>query len=512
MMDLELIRKKTEMIKCIYRDKKIYEETAEMIVPDNSPDILRIVKGHGNVFLKDKNAMNGKINISGSINGIVLYIAEGETCIRKIRVNIPFSNTVDGTGVTEDSKISASIRLRGFDVKEINPRKISVRASVEAEICLYEKNEINLCEAVRDCEKYGICIRKKSVESYFPSCICEKSFVIGDDIELSSPEQDMKELVMSSVNVAVNDVKQIGSKMIVKGNVEISYVYELENGEIEASEKELPFSQIIDMEECDEENVPVIKLTVSGYELEPQYDGAGKARFLGINVSVDAIATGYVKTVIDAVDDAYSTKHSIDITREKKTLKKLCNKIEKRVATTESIETGNGIMRVLDLAVELPNISRRREEGGELLAGEAAVSVLYMGEDNQVYNAQRRIPVVCPIPLSESSKYETLATVRGKSYSVGTGNDINVRFFTDFEISEIEDEIIETVSALTLSEDERSYEKIPSLTVKRLERDFDIWSLAKENSTTVEEIKLANGINDEASLCKGRIVLIPRKG
>ncbi len=510
-MDLELIRKKTETIKCTYRDKKIYEESAEMIVPDNSPDILRIVKGNGNVFLKDKNAMNGKINISGNVNGVVLYIAEGETCMRKIRVNIPFSNTVDGTGVTENSKVSISIRLRGFDVKEINPRKISVRASVEAEICLYEKNEMNLCETVRDCEKYGICIRKKSVESYYPSYICEKSFVIGDDIELSSSEQGMKEIVMSSVNVAANDVKLIGNKAIVKGSAEIRYVYELENGEIEASEKELPFSQIIDMEECDEDNTPTIKLTVSGYELEPQFDGSGRARFLGINISVDAIATGYVKTVIDAVDDAYSTKHSIDITREKNTFEKLRNKIEKRVAITESIETGNGIRRVLDLTVEIPNVSRRREEGGEVLAGEAAVSVLYMGEDDQVYNAQRRVPVVCPMPLSENGKYETVATVRGKSYSVGVNNDINVRFFTDFEISEIEDEIIETVSMLALDEDEQKAKRLPSLTVKRLERDFDIWSLAKENSTTVEEIKLANGINDESSLCKGRIVLIPRK-
>ena len=510
-MDLELIRKKTEAIKCAYKDKKIYEEKTEMIVPDNSPDIFRIVKGKGNVFLKDKSVINGKISLSGCISGAVLYIAEGESCVRKIRINIPLAYTVDSLGITDDSIVTVTMRLCGFDVKEVNPRKISVRASVEADVCVYEKSKINLCESVKESEKYGICIHNKEIEAYYPTYVCEKSFVIGDDIELTSREQEMKEIVLSSVNVTTNEIKVIGNKGIIKGNTEISYVYENDKGMLEASEKELPFSQIIDMPECDEENDPVVKLSVSGYELEPQFDGSGKARFLGMNVSVDAIATGYAKTVIRAVDDAYSIKHDVDITREKNCFEKLHNKIEKRVVITENIEIGNALKQVLDLSVELPRVARRKEEGGEVLAGDATVSILYMGEDDSVYNAQRRVPVVCPLPLSESSKYETVAEVRGKSYSVGSKNDINVRFFTDFEISDTEDAIIETVSALSVDEASRKNENIPSLTVKRLDRDFDMWSLAKENSTTVEEIKLANGINDESALCKGRIVLIPRK-
>ena len=510
-MDLELIRKKAEAIKCVYKDKKIYEENTEIIVPDNSPDILRIVKGKGNVFLKDKSVINGKISFSGYINGAVLYVAEGEMNARKIRINIPFSYAVDGVNIVDDPIVTVTMRLIGFDVKEANPRKISVRASVEAEIHLYEKSEMSLCESVKECDKYGICIHKKDTEVYYPSYICEKNFVIGDDIELSSAERDVKEIVLSSVNVTANEIKIIGNKAIIKGNTEISYVYENDVGLLELSEKELPFSQIIDMPECNEDNAPMIKLATSGYELEPQFDGGGNARFLGINISVYAIAIGYVKMVIDAVDDAYSTKYNVDIVREKSCFEKLHNKIEKRVVVAENFEIGNSAKRILDLSVELPRVSRRREEGGEVLAGEAVVSILYMGEDDSIYNAQRKVAVVCPVPLSESAKYETSIEVKGKSCSLGLNNSVNVRFFVDFELSETENEIIETVSALSVIDERSKDEKIPSLTVRRLEKDCDIWTLAKENRTTVEEIKLANGITDESSLCKGRIVLLPRK-
>ena len=510
-MDLELIRKKTEGIKCVCKDKKLYEEKTEMIVPDNSPDIYRIIRGQGNVFLKDKSVSEGKVSLSGNISGVVLYIAEGETKVRKLRINIPISYTVDCDGVGQTSKVVAYICLRGFDAKEINPRKVSVRASVEVEVSSYESCEMNVCEAVTESEKYGICLRKNKIDVFYPSYVCEKSFVIGDDLELSSAEQEMTEIVFSSVNVLVNDVKVIGNKAIVKGNTEISYVYELENGALEAMEKELPFSQIIDMTDCAEESTPEIRLSVSGYELEPQFDGAGKARFLGINVSVDAFAMGYIKSTVSAVDDAYSTKYNIGIIWEKNSYEKVRNKLEKRVATTETIEAGNSIKRILDMSVELLPVTRRREEGGEVLSGEALVSVLYMGEDDLIYNTHRRFSVVCPIPISENGKYETVASVRGKSYSVGVNNDINVRFFTDFEIIETEAEVVETISAISVDEEENRSGNLPSLKVKRLERDYDIWNLAKENLTTVEEIKLANGITDESSLCRGRIVLIPRK-
>ena len=89
-MELELNKKKSEYYKCVYSGNSMHEENTEMIVPDRSPDIARIINGRANVFLKDKNARNGKVDVSGSVSGVVIYIAEGETEIRKLPVYIPF--------------------------------------------------------------------------------------------------------------------------------------------------------------------------------------------------------------------------------------------------------------------------------------------------------------------------------------------------------------------------------------------------------------------------------------
>ncbi len=490
----------------------MHEENTEMIVPDQSPDIMRIVKGSADAFLKDKSARDGKIDVSGSIKGAVLYIAEGEKNIRKLDVSMPFAYVVDALGANDLSKVSARVFLRSLDVREINPRKVSVRANVELSVCAYGENEISLCREVHGGDELGICTKKNTISIYQPVIIREKSFTVSDDIELSPAENSMSTILTSSVNLKPTDMKIIGNKTILKGNACVSYVYETEDGVPGCGEYELPFSQIIDVEGMDESNDLKISLSVSGFELEPQYDAAGKAHYMTASIAADASVLVFAEETVELVDDVYSTKLYLDVRRDTEKCSVLCQKPEKRVAVSESIEAGNSVRNVLDVSVSLLPPMRRRDEGGEVLTSDALITVMYIGEDDGVYSASRRTSVVCPMPLNPSHSYETSAAVSSKSCSIGASGEINVRFFTDFEMTETEEITVPVIAEISADpENLRDTDKAPSVIVKRMTRDCDIWSLAKEYCTTVEEIKLANDIADDITLSCGRMVLIPKK-
>lgn len=511
-MDLGLEKKRTKRYMGVFCGSTIHEENTEMIVPDQSPDILRIIKGSADAFLKDKNARDGKIDISGTVKGAVLYIAEGEKNVRRLDILMPFAYVIDSAGVTSGSKVSVRVTLRSLDVREINPRKVSVRANVEVFACAYEERDFEVCSGVSDSEKYGVCMRKSSVSVYQPIIIREKSFSVSDDIELASSESDMNGILTCSVAIETTDVKIIGNKSILKGNANIGYVYELPDGGLGCGEYELPFSQIIDVDGMEDSHDLKIALSVSGFELEPQYDAAGKAHYMTASISADASVLVSAEENIELVDDVYSTKHELTVERGTEKCVKLHDKIEKRIAVTESVETGTSAKAVLDVTVNLMPPTRRREEGGEVLASDAAISVMYVGEDDGVYSASRRAAVVCPLPLDAAHSYEAGVSVRGKSFSIGASGEINVRFFTDFDITETEEITVPAIAAISAdTENVRSVENAPSVIVKRLPSDCDIWTLAKEYSTTVEEIKLANDITEDIRLTAGRMVLVPKK-
>ena len=175
-MELLLDKKKSEYMHCFDKGSAIHEEATEIIVSDKSPDIQRIVKGVGNAFIKSKDVRDGRISVEGTIKGVVLYIASEEKCPRKLDVSMPFFHTFESDGVTSDSKVLIKAVMRSFDVREMNPRKVSVRASVELAYRAYNICEEEICRGVIDAEKHGVEEKHTTIDNYRPIMIKRRAF------------------------------------------------------------------------------------------------------------------------------------------------------------------------------------------------------------------------------------------------------------------------------------------------------------------------------------------------
>lgn len=511
-MELLLDKKKNDNLKKIGCGSALHEENTEIIVPDQSPDIMRIIKGTANVFVKDKEPREEKLSVSGNVKGCVLYVAEGEMRMRKIEVLLPFSHTFDIASLASSSRVFLKAALRSFDVREINPRKISVRAGIELSYCAFDAASSEICIGAFEADNYGICTKSSEVTDYRPKVIKEKSFSINDDIELTGESIDMSSLLSSSVNLLGTETKIVGNKAILKGVCDVEYMYETEDGMVFGEEAKLPFSQILDIDGMEESDDVEVSLSVSSFSVEPQFDASGKARYMTVDISAEADISVYEKVCISALCDAYSTMYETAVEKKKVETSRFVERSSKRVPVSVTIEAGNGIKRILDASVSALPAVKRKEEGKDVLSSDAAVSVIYIGEDDGIYSATRRVPIICPAELCSDHAYEATVSVKGKGYSIGAGNEINVRFFTDFDIDETEYEEKYVVDAISVdTESLRCGENTPSVTLRRVTEPCEVWSLAKEYATTAEEIKVANGLSEDVIQASGRMVLIPVK-
>ena len=511
-MESVLEKKSISLYENVFSDTVSREESTEIIVPDVSWDIEKIVTGTGCVFIKSTSARENKIEIEGSIKGSVLYIAEGDSRVRSLPVFIPFAYSVDAGNVRTVSHVSCTASVRSADVREVNPRKVAFRMSADFVINAYDEKSYEVCCDIQNAEECAIELSKESADVYFPACVKAKSFAISDDIELSGASANLAEMLANEVSLSLGDMKIIGNKAIVKGNADIKYMCNLKDGSLAASEHEIPFSQIIDIDGAGDDYDLRVSLSCRGADLEPQYDASGEARYISVNILCDACAVAYYRGEIENVADVYSTKYNLTERKEKVPCMGFSEHISKRVSVNETMETTLPVKNVTDVSVKLFPPVRRREEGGEVLTNDGYVSVIYTAEDGSISSAKTKVRAVCPLPLKESCNYLSDVSVAGKAYSLGGEKEINVRFFADYEITEVEAKEIAAISMLEAdTENPIDTAKIPSVTVKRMEGDSSLWELAKRYRTTVSELSLANEVSEDVLLKRGDMVLIPKK-
>ena len=94
-MELELDRTQLSGYEAVLDTTVFHEETLEMIVPDACPDILRICDTEGKVFLKSKEAQEGRVEVSGTVRAAILYLPDGEEGMRRVEATLSFTSTAD---------------------------------------------------------------------------------------------------------------------------------------------------------------------------------------------------------------------------------------------------------------------------------------------------------------------------------------------------------------------------------------------------------------------------------
>ena len=121
-MELELERTALDGFHTVLDAAVAQEETVESIVPDACPDLLEVCDTEGVVCLHRKEAMEGRVELSGTIHALLLCQPDGEVGLRRLEVDLPFTCTADGPDITPGCRVVAQPRLRGADARLVNPR------------------------------------------------------------------------------------------------------------------------------------------------------------------------------------------------------------------------------------------------------------------------------------------------------------------------------------------------------------------------------------------------------
>ena len=160
-MVLETANENLCVNKLLATKKDIIMVEGDMIVPDSKPDILNTICTSGVVCVYKKEALDDKVRIDGNINTYIMYLADDtQDKVRGLNTSLDFSEIIPVSNVKEGMQVNVQTKLKAIECKVINGRKVGIKATLEVDIKVYEKEDIEIVNDIQNAE--GIQMQKEN--------------------------------------------------------------------------------------------------------------------------------------------------------------------------------------------------------------------------------------------------------------------------------------------------------------------------------------------------------------
>jgi len=485
------------------------EETSEAIVPDAYPDMETIVDVEGNITIRSKEAGAGRVVVSGGVAVSVVYQPEGEEGLRSLDLSIPFTAGYDWAEVTDNTQTTVTARLGSIDARMINSRKVLVRADILVEACGYEPAFMSPIAAPEDEMEAGIHIRREEIEQSFVSQVREKTFTLSDELPLSAGRPPIGQILKSRIRLETDNVKNVGNKLIFKGEARIRLLYTAQNThEPHVLDFTAGFSQIMELEGEGESASYEIHLMLANVYLE---SGAAEHGAVGAELHIVAQAVEKKTRMFYYISDAYSTRFDLDIQRMEHVLESLDPNETLITEVRESVELPAAVIRVVDTSAYTGRVQISQEDSKLVMRTSVFCSVGYVTEEGKLAGLNRRFEARTELDLRQSRTYTAAACIGGDVQVMLTPDGMELRVAVTFIARPCRKLRFTAIEGVSWDESApRELTAMPSVVVFHAEGGESLWDMAKRYCSTEVQITAANGLGEDAVPYPGQLFIIPR--
>lgn len=507
-------------------------------VPDYRPDIVKVLKEKGELHFDEVKAAAGAAWLKGRLVFRVLYRSDQENGkISCLKGEIPFQEKLNMDGVQEYDVIQASGEIEDLTIGVIHSRKISVRAVILLKTEEPREKEDELCvgiEADDGCEK-----RYRNTNILQLLCMKRDQCRQKSEITLPSSKPNVQEVLWKSLEIRNLDTKMGQDGVKLSGEVLISVLYqeEEETDRVQWYETVIPLDCGVECDAGTEADIIYkVKARPASMELEvkPDYDGEERVLVLELVMNLDIRV--WKEQEISMLEDVYSLKKEIIPVCTGVTLHHISVKNDSQCRLNEQMELAESQEKILQICscegtVHLE--STELTEQGVRAEGILVTELLYITTDDQmpigsareIYPFEQLIEIPQQTARTERNKPEELEALERKNKlqteldcrisqlsAVMLDQDhVEIKAVIGLDLLAFEQEQIDNITD-TREEplDMEQLQKRPGL-VGYIAKDGDsLWSIAKENHTTVEDILRDNHRTDE-DLRRGEKILIVKK-
>ncbi len=482
-----------------------------IIVPDKKPDILKVVWVDSRAAITDKTVRDGKISLSGKVYLTVLYIPDTEDKgVTSINSSFDFSETVPVPGVEEGMKIIASTDVSRVDYSIINSRKLHIKNIVALS---YEVIEIKNTEIPTGVESDTAQVKTDTVKIKNTYDVCDHEFTVNEKISLLAGQGDVADILKTDVEITDTEYKAITGRVILKGIITVRVLYVSADGEIEHTESEMPFTEVVESENTLDNMDCDIEYFVLDIDSAAEENPDGDMRYIAVNAGISVIVRPSAREDICIISDCYVPGKKTEIKSEKIT-------VEENVLTEKEQSTVRDICDFSERVKGVYNVvmspgATKADMAGErvVLEGKIDVYVLYLSEggESPVNSLHHQIPYAITFDTNVPGDDITVkpqVKIKHSGYTLNAAGEVELRCILEAGADMVRNTEIDIIDDIITSEPENSG---ASIVIYFTQKGDSVWNIAKRYSVPVDNILKYNDIDGNKSLKAGERIFISCK-
>ena len=508
-MDVHLLRETKPILEKIYHQIIPVDQKCEISLPDELPDITEVVFSEAKVFLRGKEVDKDKIIIKGIVVVNILYYSDSSSNIQKFDAQIPFSIDTRCEGADDTCKLVTSLTVQQCGAKILSVRRLLVKADLCALVQCFREAVLTVsCLPDDDCNSVQQLHYK--TRTVCPITYSEKSFVVTDTFKLPGQCESISALLLEKTNITLDDLKIVGSKIIIKGSAFCDVLYRTEDSEHPCTvDFSTEFSQILEMDRHIANAIPetVLALTGAYFHTEATLSSEERQIYLELHIAAQCILSDEFE--VDYITDAYLPLNELSLSKE--TIKMPVCDTEYSVSREAMglIECGDDLGKSI-FAVIGKGIPRITEAEGQIvLQVDFFVSSLHCDEHGKLASVMGKVS--CKEDIEEALRDSTFSSdLSADLYITSKGKGIEVRVPCKISLIDKNDAVIEIVNEIAETGSKVDLSTEPSLILYRYCAGESIWSIAKQHCSTMELIRCANKQNESGEYFDKQVIIIPK--
>lgn len=487
-MKLEFLKSGMTYYRPVYRETRLVEDTAEAIVPDSCPDGVEVLYTSGVCFQRGKELRDGVLSLSAGVSAWTLVEVEGRETPEVMEVYIPMSLKLEDDSLSEGQNCRISVELRRLDGHLVNPRKVMVRASVRITVWVYDQEQQ---EHLTDCTMPGIQVLKNSVPIRCLQAMGEKNYTVEDRVSLD-PNDEIGQVAGCQISLNHTDTRLTGTRAVLRGTAELRVLYLNPQGQAGSAGAQLPFSQYIDLGECQETDELCLFSQLMGADVTPGGDGT-----LQVTLQLITMAEVWGKRDVTYIGDMYALEGETEPEWEENCYESLLDRQHFAPVAHGSVEG-----RCLFSSVISGDISSRRTGEAVDITMPLTVQLLCGTDAGGLKGETWGTELEARTQGAENCRFECAGTELTTSVTpdgtMKVSGNLTVTAFGTMPVREL--------AGAELSE-QQGKKAGPGLIIRRPKPGETLWLLAKDYRTTQEAIAKANGL--EGQELGEKMLLIP---
>lgn len=487
----------------------------DIIIPDINPDIREVLIADAKANVTSAEYRNGKLNVSGTISLNVLYKpdeAQDSAELKALNSEFAFSDSLDAQN-GEDLKycVSALVEHIGFTL--VNSRKLSVKVIVSLSAKGY-RNRVS--EPVSKVSGDGVCCRDKSYNVYMPVLEEETNITISDILTVPENMPDIEEILKVDGWCRGAECKIMNGKVMVRGELCLKTLYSAsgEGEKIQIVSHEIPFAELIEAENVDENCTVSVVYDLKSVTPTVRGDVNGDTKIISADVVIGAKIKASKSEKRSFAEDCYGIHGKVNTLREKTSISEYVASENTETLLAQAVKMPKHVKLGDVICVTAKPVVREKSfvDGNLHVKGSLVSFLIYRedGEQGQVRSAVTETDFDWKMRAQgENLSADVDVWVEDALAQKVNSDEAEVKVTLGVDTKILKNHEISIITDCELDENDINAPERPSIVIYFVEEGDTLWSVAKRYGTTVEKIKTANNMENDA-LCAGNKILIPK--